>query len=111
MPKQRSLVFGDEQELVLGSPAKPPPAASPTPTDMPAEFLPEEPAELKYMTVVGFVSLYHLSIPQKDLSAHGKFLSRHCKEHNLPLKPIADARWGKVNAYPLDVLKKHFNVK
>jgi hypothetical protein len=63
-----------------------------------------------YMTVAAFVRVFRIDCA-KDLSADGKAVAQMCRHRKLIIKKVADARWGQVNAYPIAVLKEHFEVQ
>lgn len=118
MKKRRSLVLGpeDHREQKV-SKAVALPAPDPLPQEIPPEFVIGKPTgqavpvQVEFMTVLGFVRMNNLNVPSDKLSYCGKEMARYCRENNLPIQPVPDPRWGKVNAYPVSALKKCFGIE
>lgn len=62
--------------------------------------------ETNYFTVAGYCSYRGIRITSQGASRIGRRASKMCKNRNLPIEQLADKRYGKVNAYPYEVLKE-----
>lgn len=62
--------------------------------------------ETHYFTVAGYCSYRGIRITSQTASRLGRRASKMCKNRNLPIEQLADKRYGKVNAYPYEVLKE-----
>ena len=62
--------------------------------------------ETNYFTVAGYCSYRGIRITSQTASRIGRRASKMCKSLNLPIEQLADKRYGKVNAYPYEVLKE-----
>lgn len=62
--------------------------------------------ETNYFTVAGYCSYRGIRITSQGASRIGRRASKVCKNRNLPVEQLADKRYGKVNAYPYEVLKE-----
>lgn len=62
--------------------------------------------ETNYFTVAGYCSYRGIRITSQGASRLGRRASKMCKSLNLPIEQLADKRYGKVNAYPYEVLKE-----
>ena len=56
--------------------------------------------EIDRYTVIGYCSAHNIPMTLTEASIIGGMCSRMCKKRNIPLEPIADRRFGKVNTYP-----------
>lgn len=56
--------------------------------------------EIDRYTVIGYCSAHNIPVTLTEASIIGGMCSRMCKKRNIPLEPIADRRFGKVNTYP-----------
>ena len=59
-----------------------------------------------YFTVAGYCSYRGIRITSQTASRLGRRASKMCKSRKLPIEQLADKRYGKVNAYPYEVLKE-----
>ena len=59
-----------------------------------------------YFTVAGYCSYRGIRITSQGASRIGRRASKMCKNRNLPIEQLTDKRYGKVNAYPYEVLKE-----
>ena len=55
--------------------------------------------EIDRYTVIGYCSAHNIPMTLTEASIIGGMCSRMCKKRNIPLEPIADRRFGKVNTY------------
>lgn len=62
--------------------------------------------ETNYFTVAGYCSYRGIRITSQTASRIGRRASKMCKSLNLPIEQLTDKRYGKVNAYPYEVLKE-----
>ena len=62
--------------------------------------------ETNYFTVAGYCSYRGIRITSQTASRLGRRASKMCKSLNLPIEQLIDKRYGKVNAYPYEVLKE-----
>lgn len=62
--------------------------------------------ETNYFTVAGYCSYRGIRITSQTASRLGRRASKMCKNRNLPIEQLTDKRYGKVNAYPYEVLKE-----
>ena len=62
--------------------------------------------ETNYFTVAGYCSYRGIRITSQTASRLGRRASKMCKSRKLPIEQLADKRYGKVNAYPYEVLKE-----
>ena len=62
--------------------------------------------ETNYFTVAGYCSYRGIRITSQTASRLGRRASKMCKSLNLPIEQLTDKRYGKVNAYPYEVLKE-----
>lgn len=62
--------------------------------------------ETNYFTVAGYCSYRGIRITSQGASRIGRRASKMCKSLNLPIEQLTDKRYGKVNAYPYEVLKE-----
>ena len=60
--------------------------------------------EIDRCTVIGYCSAHNIPMTRKEASIIGGMCSRMCKKRNIPLEPIADRRFGKVNTYPSELI-------
>ena len=60
--------------------------------------------EIDRYTVIGYCSAHNIPMTRKEAAIIGSTCSRMCKKRNIPLEPIADRRFGKVNTYPSELI-------
>ena len=60
--------------------------------------------EIDRYTVIGYCSAHNIPMTLTEASIIGGMCSRMCKKRNIPLEPIADRRFGKVNTYPSELI-------
>lgn len=60
--------------------------------------------EIDRYTVIGYCSAHNIPVTLTEASIIGGMCSRMCKKRNIPLEPIADRRFGKVNTYPSELI-------
>ena len=60
--------------------------------------------EIDRYTVIGYCSAHNMPMTLTEASIIGGMCSRMCKKRNIPLEPIADRRFGKVNTYPSELI-------
>ena len=60
--------------------------------------------EIDRYTVIGYCSAHNIPMTLTEASIIGSMCSRMCKKRNIPLEPIADRRFGKVNTYPSELI-------
>lgn len=60
--------------------------------------------EIERYTVIGYCSTHNIPMTLTEASIIGGMCSRMCKKRNIPLEPIADRRFGKVNTYPSELI-------
>ena len=60
--------------------------------------------EIDRYTVIGYCSAHNIPMTITEASIIGGMCSRMCKKRNIPLEPIADRRFGKVNTYPSELI-------
>ena len=60
--------------------------------------------EIDRYTVIGYCSAHNIPMTLTEASIIGGMCSRICKKRNIPLEPIADRRFGKVNTYPSELI-------
>ena len=60
--------------------------------------------EIDRYTVIGYCSAHNIPMTRKEAAIIGGTCSRMCKRRNIPLEPIADRRFGKVNTYPSELI-------
>jgi len=51
-----------------------------------------------------FAAKLKKSISASDAQKLGKVCTKYCKEHNISIQQLTDARYGNVNAYPEEVI-------
>lgn len=61
-----------------------------------------------YFSVIGFASLNHISIGFDRAKILGKSASYLCKKIGVEIDKVTDQRFGKVNAYPSNILRDVF---
>jgi prophage antirepressor-like protein len=64
-----------------------------------------------WISVLGYSRQLGINLHQSKLASIGKIASKRCEERGITVQKINDARWGKVNIYPeevLDSLKNEF---
>lgn len=60
----------------------------------------------EFVTVSGFLALTKAqATPVEVVKAIGMEAARYCRQNGIPISQIPSAKWGKVNAYPKDVLE------
>lgn len=62
-----------------------------------------------YFTIVGYATLYGLSVNLKIASMLGREASKICKANGYMMDSIPDPRFGLVKMYPENVMKQVFN--
>ena len=65
--------------------------------------------EIDRYTVIGYCSAHNIPVTLTEASIIGGMCSRMCKKRNIPLEPIADRRFGKVNTYPSELIAEVIN--
>ena len=60
--------------------------------------------EIDRYTIIGYCSAHNIQMTLTEASVIGGMCSRMCKKRNIPLEPIADRRFGKVNTYPSELI-------
>ena len=60
--------------------------------------------EIDRYTVIGYCTAHNIPMTRKEAAIIGSTCSRMCKKRNIPLEPIADRRFGKVNTYPSELI-------
>ena len=63
-----------------------------------------------HLSVEAFVALHDLKLHPAELTRHCRALARLCRQRNLQAARSDDARWGAVNAYPVELLRQYFKV-
>jgi phage anti-repressor protein len=62
--------------------------------------------EEEFVTVSGFLSLIGLkNKTPNEIRILGMQVSKHCKENGIQIAQVSSAKYGKVNAYPREVLQ------
>ena len=59
-----------------------------------------------YFTIVGFCSLNRLQVTLKDSADLGRKCAKLSREKGYTIDSVLDARYGKVNAYHIDILQE-----
>jgi len=62
----------------------------------------------EYYTIAGYASLNNIKCPITMAATLGKRASIICKKENIVVEETHDPRFGKVNVYPVDILKQVF---
>src|SRR4051812_5148401 len=57
-----------------------------------------------HMTLMGWCSTHGISLSRAEAAREGRFVARLCREKGLASQKVADVRYGRVNAYPVEVL-------
>jgi len=66
---------------------------------------------IDFFTVIGYYAYKRLGkLSLKDAGRLGKKVTRYCKDNSIKMGNTPDARYGRVNTYPLDVLEEVLNV-
>ena len=60
--------------------------------------------EIDRYTVIGYCTAHNIPMTLTEASIIGGMCSRMCKKRNIPLEPLADRRFGKVNTYPSELI-------
>ena len=60
--------------------------------------------EIDRYTVIGYCTAHNIPMTLTEASIIGGMCSRMCKKRNIPLEPMADRRFGKVNTYPSELI-------
>ena len=60
--------------------------------------------EIDRYTVIGYCTAHNIPMTLTEASIIGGMCSRMSKKRNIPLEPIADRRFGKVNTYPSELI-------
>ena len=60
--------------------------------------------EIDRSPVLGYCTAHNIPMTLTEASIIGGMCSRMCKKRNIPLEPIADRRFGKVNTYPSELI-------
>lgn len=63
----------------------------------------------KYYSVIAYAHLNSLRISGMETRLISAIAIRLCEQSGTPYDILPDARWGKVNAYPLDILELAYN--
>ena len=62
-----------------------------------------------FTTVIGFAHKLGRDLSNEEANAHGRNLSRHCRERGFSIRPVRDQDGREVNAYPDGVLMDYFD--
>jgi hypothetical protein len=63
---------------------------------------------VNFFTVVGYASRTGVRVDSKLASKLGRRASFLCKQRDIRVGEVSDPRFGKVKAYPLEVLEEVF---
>lgn len=62
--------------------------------------------ESNFVTIAGFLSLIGVKYKtENEIKILGQRVSRYCKGNGIPITKVHSPKWGKVNAYPKEVLE------
>ncbi len=62
--------------------------------------------ETNFVTIAGFLSITGVKYKtENEIKILGQRVSRYCKENGIPITKVHSPKWGKVNAYPKEVLE------
>ena len=64
----------------------------------------------EHYAVSGYASLHHIRLPMSEAKQYGKLAAKLSKEQHYSIDKVPDAKFGKVNAYHVDILKQVFSV-
>lgn len=64
--------------------------------------------DIEYFTIMGYGTLNGFKVPVQIAAQIGQKASRRCKELGYPIGNTPDPRFGRVNTYPISVLKEVF---
>lgn len=59
-----------------------------------------------YMTLVGYVRFKGLTVNGEDLKCWGGYLTSYCRRKGIETIKVPDARWYRVNSYPIQVIEE-----
>lgn len=62
--------------------------------------------ETGYQTVTAFCRTHHDPLPLSEANALGRKATALCKSRNIKIGSIPDERFGRVNSYPIEILKE-----
>ena len=62
--------------------------------------------DTKYMSLVGWNARHKLGLTRQEIAVEGGKITRACRKAGIPLKEVPSEVWGKINAYPTDVLQR-----
>ncbi len=62
----------------------------------------------EYYTIAGYARLKGISVNKTNATALGRAAAKACKQKGLEIDSTSDARYGKVNMYPIEVLNEVF---
>ena len=57
-----------------------------------------------YLTILAYCNKNGFHLTTKEAAQFGRELGKHCRENDIPILKVTDARWGEVNSYPIAVL-------
>jgi len=61
-----------------------------------------------YFQIIGYAKRRGMEMTEQQASAHGKAVSRICRERGIHIGSQAHPRYGDVNSYPESVLREYF---
>jgi hypothetical protein len=70
-----------------------------------------DPAEPTHMALTAFLATAGLAVSLAELPRIGNALEAETGRRGLQVRQVPDTRYGRVNAYPTEVLKDYFRVK
>lgn len=61
-----------------------------------------------HMTLAGYSNIHKMGLTESDKRTAGMILRGICKERGLEIRPVPDARWGRVNSYLISLLDEYY---
>lgn len=59
-----------------------------------------------FMSIKAYINLNGIYLPPRSTGPIGKACSKYCRENSIPITTVPDATYGKLNVYPVVVVKE-----
>jgi prophage antirepressor-like protein len=59
-----------------------------------------------YFSIMGYFASKGIPVSKEMAQRIGKSCTKYCKEENIPIQKLDDARYGKINAYPEEIIER-----
>ena len=62
--------------------------------------------DTRYMAILGYCNLHDIRLTTAEMAKAGAACSKFCRETGVEIKPVFSEIYGKINAYPIEILDR-----